>query len=255
MLFISPNYLMDDSNRIPGDVDVSTDVLDGLASAPPRYDEHYLDRLYDGVPPTSFDTPLPSGANTPATLSSTNSVENLALVIEPLRLPDAGSRSWGNSPHGNSSSSTTQSSTPATAAADTDESHAGAGGDYFSSCSASAPTPAPAPAMPTLPARLLQDLSRVPSYTTAVRSGTRNLTDVPLYEEGAAAALTVRSAPASPQNSPLPEGFVSRPRLVMFGRYSQPATDEAGSGAGVGRRSLSSHHLPSLGGLLDGLRN
>lgn len=254
MLFISPNYLMDDSNRIPGDLAVSTDALDGLANAPPRYDEHYLDRLYEGVPHSSFDTPVPSGSNTPATLSRTSSMENLALAIEPLRLPDAGSHSWESPPPGNSSSPTTGPSTPTTSTAPptTDEPHAGAGGDYFSSCFHQ-PAPAPAPAMPALPARVLQDLSRVPSYTTAVRSGTRNLTDAPLYEEGASAALGMRSAPASPQNSSPPEGFLSRPRLMTFGRHSQPAADEGGSG--MGRRSHSSHHLQSLGEFLDGLRS
>jgi len=258
VLFISPHYLMDDTNRIPSDIAAAANLSE-LSNAPPRYDEHYLDRLYENLPRDNFDTPLPSGANTPMLLSRNNSIDNLASLanIEPIRLPDANSGRWRNSSHG----STTPTSTPGTALPTTsDDTHTG---DYFSSHthtphsgrSSRAPSPPPPPP-------LLEDLSRVPSYTTAVRTGTRNLTDVPLYEDGGM-DISVRSAPVSPQGSPPSEGGflnMSRPRLL--GRTSTGSRhyhhrnhgEEESEGGGMGRRTQSSHHLHSLGDLLEGLR-
>jgi len=229
VLFISPNYLMDDTNRIPLDT-IETD-MDALAIAPPRYDEHYLDRLYEDVRHDSFDTPFPSGANTPIPLSRNLSSDNLGSLlsgyVEPIRLPDASSQRWtvgNNSERGPPSDA--DNSTPQTR------------------------SPSPPP-LPTLP---MEDLSRVPSYTTAVRTGTKNLCNaatLPLYEAcDGARATGVRSAPTGHQNSPSGLGltFPSRPRLM--GRDTTGPTGNSG----IHRRSHSSHHLPSLGDMLEGLR-
>ncbi|KAI5849716.1 hypothetical protein BZA05DRAFT_339212 [Tricharina praecox] len=234
MLFISPNYLMDDTNRIPSDApETSTDTL---ANAPPRYDEHYLDRLYENVRHDSFDTPLPSGANTPMPLSRNPSSDNLGSLVgghvEPIRLPDASSRRWtvGSSASDRGPPSDADTSTP----------------------QSRTPTP------PLLAPPAMEDLSRVPSYTTAVRTGTRNLcteSTLPLYDQCDATphAMSVRSAPASPQNSPPGMGhmFSSRPRMMARNTTGDLSSTSAG---GIQRRSHSSHHLHSLGNLLEGLR-
>ncbi|KAF8537349.1 hypothetical protein BDD12DRAFT_229906 [Trichophaea hybrida] len=248
LLFISPHYLMDDTNRIPSDVAAAADLSE-LSNAPPRYDEHYLDRLYENLPRDNFDTPLPSGANTPMLVSRNNSIDNLASLanIEPIRLPDANSGRWRNS-HENITPTSTPSTTLPTAST-SDDTHTG---DYFSSHShtphSGRSSRAPSPPPP------LGDLTRVPSYTTAVRTGTRNLTDVPLYEDSGV-NMSIRSAPVSPQGSPPGEGgFLSMGRPRLLGRSSTVGRHHEDNGGGMGRRTQSSHHLHSLGDLLEGLR-
>lgn len=233
MLFISPNYLMDDTNRIPSDTAAAD--AGSLTNAPPRYDEHYLDRLYENVRHDSFDTPLPSGANTPMPLSRNASSDNLGSLanghVEPIPLPDASSRRWmvgSSSVHGLPS--------------ETDH---------------SAPqTRTPSPPLLATPPPPMEDLTRVPSYTTAVRTGTRNLSNaapLPLYDEcNGTVAVDDRSAPVSPQNSPpgMSHMFSSRPRVTS----RNSARSSTGSAGGILRRSHSSHHLHSLSDLLEGLR-
>jgi hypothetical protein len=220
MLFISPSYLMDDTNRIPSD-SVAGDSEE-LINAPPRYDEHYLDRLYENVSQNDFETPLPSGATTPH-LSHNSSVENLASLTL-AGLPDANSRRWTAPDSTLSPAHSEDGSVP---------------DGYFSP----ARTPSPD----------LESLSRVPSYTTAVRTGTRNLCDaasLPIYDGGDAHAI--RSAPVSPHNSP-GSGNMFPPSLTGGSRPGMSSRSTTG-GFLAERRNRSSHHLHSLGDLLEGLR-
>lgn len=240
LLFISPNYLMDDSNRIPS----NTPADDGeLTNAPPRYDEHYLDRLYENVAQESFETPLPSGANTPRLAASRNSSsENLASLTL-AGLPDANSRRW---------------TAPSSTALSPHSEDSSLPDGYFSPATPNTRTPSP----------VLEDLSRVPSYTTAVRAGTRNLGDVtslPLYEEAESRFRGFRSAPVSPQNSPPGLGHMFPFPIMSSGSTTGSVRLPAAAGglhsgrSSTGgflaeRRNRSSHHLHSLGDLLEGLR-
>lgn len=84
MLFISPNLLVsDESNSVP---ELSSEihaegVLDNVfgSAAPPRYQEHQYDALYEGIDNSDFFSPAASGANTPRMLSRPPSSENLAV--------------------------------------------------------------------------------------------------------------------------------------------------------------------------------
>ena len=76
-LFISPNHLMGEDNEIHSAL--PTDHLQDVTAIPPRYDEHIYDRLWDDIP-HDYNTPLPSGTNTPAILSRNNSSENLTAT-------------------------------------------------------------------------------------------------------------------------------------------------------------------------------
>lgn len=82
-LFISPNHLMGDDNEIHSII--PTNYIQDLTAIPPRYDEHVYDRLWDDLP-HDYNTPLPSGANTPAIRSRNTSSDNLATLGAQLQL-------------------------------------------------------------------------------------------------------------------------------------------------------------------------
>ncbi|KAL7273571.1 hypothetical protein RUND412_003556 [Rhizina undulata] len=221
MLFISPNFLMDDDNVIHGNSSSSDSIHDTYA--PPRYDDHYLDRLYEDIPHDHFETPLPSGANTPMLLSRNNSSENLAMLsldgrtsghATPLRIPDANSGRWS----ANMSRVATPaiSSPPRGGAGFTDDELMTtlANGDYFSRNggaasvhSRSGPSTrahSPEGSHHDDEALHLSVLSKVPSYSTAVRTGIRNLdtsNSLPKYEESDVTPPS-QSAPVTPRHSP-----------------------------------------------------
>lgn len=222
MLFISPNLLMAEDNVIHDNSSMEDSEDIHGAYAPPRYDDHYLDRLYEGIPHDRFETPLPSGANTPAVLSRSNSHENLGALsmmdsgrisgtASPLRIPDAGSGRWSV----NRSRVTTPGfSSPPTVAGGFSDAELVArlsghhqSGDYFSSRTGRSTTSGPSTRShsPEDHSRGeeeeldLNELSKVPSYTTAVRQGIRNLStrsNLPQYEDG------TRSNPESTTNTP-----------------------------------------------------
>jgi len=246
---------------------VDIDEESTLVNAPPRYDEHYLDRLYDGI---SYDheTPLPSGANTPRILSRSNSTEDLGalanLATSPLRIPDVNSRHWHR---GSRSVGATPVATPSVGSPPLLSSAAGDEvGDYFSQGNVAAqPTngsgpPSPHPrseqstrtSSPDHEPVNLTELSRVPSYTTAMRSNTRNLTDaaeLPGYEQG-----NYRSAPVSPQLSPT-SNHAPRPWAPVrsnTGGILGRRSDRHHRTSSELTRNHHSHHNPhSLGDLLE----
>lgn len=267
---------MDDNNRIPPENEQHVVPVD-LVNAPPRYDEHYLDRLYENVSRENYDTPLPSGSNTPMLLSRNNSVDGLSTLASNLTaldmadsmgLTEATNRTWQQASVGSTPAATPSGSAPPSTHGVHLPSHTATSEDGYSRTS-------------TPPSPPLKNLSRVPSYSTAVRTGTRNLEDantLPLYDEG---EMYIRSAPVSPQNSPPTSGgFMGRGRnntassINAFGRHSgthgfrRGGAEGDGSiasnlnlgqpsntgGLSIGQRSHSSHHLPSLSDLLGGLR-
>lgn len=210
---IRSNSFMNDSDEIHG------------AYAPPRYDDHYLDRLYDGISRDRFETPFPSGVNTPAVLSRNNSNDNLAAlsvmdsrrisgVVSPPRVPSTSPGRWPTNRY--RISTPTLPSPPMAGAFSNDEltarlnSHGT--GDYFSSRPRRFARGGSGPSSGTHSPEDLNGgneeldfnkLSKVPSYTTAVRQGTKNLestSSLPQYDNGNSSAL--KSTSNSPRNSP-----------------------------------------------------
>lgn len=267
MLFISPNYLMDDNNRIPSSREYQEGTQEEL-NAPPMYQEHYFDQLYDSISP--FQTPMPSGPNTPMVLSRSNSTEDLAGVAvsmptSPLRIPEASSRRWHSRSTGNTPATTPGINSPGT------EGGGGGGGDYFSqvapSSNASRSGPSTRAPSPEVPSEVpnMESLSRVPSYSTAVRIGPRNLAidDVPHYEPGAfgsAPASAEHSPATSPPNTPhtrpkLPGRSSTGGMLHRHGRSHDIGHRSTRESMDAGHRPNGSHHhgaLQSLSGLLEG---
>lgn len=207
---------MDEDNTIRGNG--SSDEIHG-AYAPPRYDDHYLDRLYDGISRDRFETPLPSGANTPAVLSRNNSHENLAVLsitdparvsgaVSPLRIPDTSPSRW---PTNRYRISTSVPLAPPTAGTFSNDELAARLNSHEMDDNLLSRPGRFTRSGPSTRAHSPEDLhgedenldfnklSKVPSYTTAVRQGTKNLestSGLPQYENGS------RSAPESTSNSP-----------------------------------------------------
>src|SRR5947207_693068 len=113
MLFISPNLLVGENNEVPatgnpGDFD---DTLE--SAAPPRYDEHQYDRLFEGIDQDDFTSPAHSQAATPQVLSRSGSVENLQAGGGEMRNSNSGSSTPHHldvvSPRGNATGSGSRS--------------------------------------------------------------------------------------------------------------------------------------------------
>ncbi|CUS09047.1 unnamed protein product, partial [Tuber aestivum] len=215
-LFISPNLLMDEDNVIHRTAS-SRDLALPQSQAPPRYDEHYLDQLYDGLPQdhygTPMQTPLPSRPHSPNLLQQ-NSSENLAPFP-----PSGSGRSVSSMPprtpsHGGTGGASAPLAPPTSPAGVTGEGEAAqlgrhGSGDYFSRPAGLGghATHYSGPRMrahssDNLPGGELDlnTISRVPSYSAAVRSGTGNLSSassLPTYDD------RLRSAPGSPAGRPL----------------------------------------------------
>lgn len=212
MLFISPSYLMDASNSIPTSADTPVDD-DGtdltLTTAPPRYDLHSLDRLYDGIPLRDFDTPAASAVNTPRILSRANSFENIQehmAALHPTSTSSSGSHpepsptqsghasgltsppelSTGQSPRSSQSSLVAPGAIMNLPEANSARWRglpsviSGLHGMHLQNGTRTPPTP-PAEEQ-------LRTLCKVPSYSTAMRVGVRNLPDpnwegLPIYDD------------------------------------------------------------------------
>jgi len=101
-LFISPNLLVSDElNSVPelSSENQAEGALDNVfgSAAPPRYQEHQYDALYEGIDHSDFFSPAASGANTPRILSRPPSSENLA--VHAAGGDSRGSISGNSTPH------------------------------------------------------------------------------------------------------------------------------------------------------------
>lgn len=74
-LFISPNVAVTSGGEEVGTFG-AVGTVDADANAPPRYDDHIYDRLWQDIHTSGMNTPLTSGANTPHIRSRRNSGEN-----------------------------------------------------------------------------------------------------------------------------------------------------------------------------------
>ncbi|KAK6354804.1 hypothetical protein TWF696_003937 [Orbilia brochopaga] len=107
MIFISPNYLVNEQNEVP---EITSGVTaESEISAPPRYEQHQLDRLYEGINPEMYL----SSANSPTVLSRTPSAENLYQQQNPglaLLTPISATTSGNTSPFFTQDATTSRSS-------------------------------------------------------------------------------------------------------------------------------------------------
>ncbi|KAL2789093.1 hypothetical protein BJX66DRAFT_239754 [Aspergillus keveii] len=223
-IFISPNLAIDDNNTL---VDVTPQatqaaINDIAQQAPPLYGEHQFDQLYSELDPSGYRTPGPgSGPGTPfGTLSRNLSAENLASMnaitstdisasalrhrLQNLDLhghsrlspsendhlgvpsdhgPASGSNTHGSNTHG---SNTHTPGSPELSRRTSDE----VDHDHLPSGMATPFHPHSAE---------LETLSRVPSYSTAVRSSVRpHDNQLPDYQDVIAENVQM-TAPQSPQ--------------------------------------------------------
>ncbi|KAL2862662.1 arrestin family protein [Aspergillus lucknowensis] len=213
-IFISPNLAIDDNNTLVNVTPQATQaaINDLAQQAPPLYGEHQFDQLYSELDPSGYRTPGPgSGPGTPyGTLSRNLSAENLASMNEITSTDISASalhtRLQNLDPHGQSRHSPSE------------HDHLGVPSDHGPTSGSNTNTPG-SPELPRrtsdevdhdhLPSGMatpfhphfaeLETLSRVPSYSTAVRSSVRPH-DSQLPDYRAVIAENVQlSAPQSPQ--------------------------------------------------------
>ncbi|KIN01286.1 hypothetical protein OIDMADRAFT_123732 [Oidiodendron maius Zn] len=216
-IFISPNMPLNSDGCLVDQTPHSTQSVDIASHAPPLYGEHILDQLYAGMDQPGLITPAPqSGMNTPFyNHSQTGSSENLASINQPIDLngvitPAALSSRLQNLDITSRNSSFTRmqqalhsgGNTPHPEAGSSNSPHPAAHGNVLSRRTSEEEEHNSGVSNLTsgqhTPEHIdyseLGDLSKVPSYSTAVRAPIPSTTSpaaLPDYE----AAV---SAPASP---------------------------------------------------------
>ncbi|KAK9314620.1 hypothetical protein V1522DRAFT_408605 [Lipomyces starkeyi] len=238
-LFISPNVPVND-----GGEEIRLQPLndDSESTAPPRYDDHIYDRLWEDISLSGSNTPITSGANTPHIRSRRNSGENsealgftaldqqraqLQAGLSALAMNQANSQSTDSYFPSRQSGSVTPlgAMTPLTNIHD-DGTVGFVGLDQATNWHLSRGTsPMESPVMGTMtPAgsddgRLeldLSALSKVPSYTTAIRTPVPEDSPVglPSYDDedrSASGPTSARSSgPPSRAASPQPAANITR---------------------------------------------
>ncbi|KAK9468916.1 hypothetical protein V1512DRAFT_258203 [Lipomyces arxii] len=224
-LFISPNVPVNDGGD-QRQLQPLTENVD--TNAPPKYDDHIYDRLWEDISISGMNTPITSGSSTPHVRSRRNSGENadtLGFTPFDIQRAQAGLRDLALSQSGNTSpvdsyfpSRQSGSVTPLgamTPLANNEDGTVGFVGldqatNWHSSLNAS---PMESPVIGTMtPAesddgRLeldLGSLSRVPSYSTAIKTpiaeGAPN--GLPSYDEPQQGYPAQSSAPPSRASSP-----------------------------------------------------
>ncbi|KAK9474838.1 uncharacterized protein V1510DRAFT_410802 [Dipodascopsis tothii] len=266
-LFISPHVAVNDGAEEIGSFgSAPSDEI----NAPPRYDDHIYDRLWQDIPTSGLNTPMASGANTPRIRSRRNSGENAdalgftALDMQSARL-HAGLSALALSqaqaaaapgasdsyfpPRGQGSGTPYGSGTHTPLSAAGDDGH-WPGVDQPSGTHISrGQTPIGSPAMSAISeddARLdcdLGTLSRVPSYTTALRTPIRDDMQqwLPSYDDEEGNASRGSSASHSRASTPpisrhasssvLPSlSLTSLSGLAHKGHHHDGASSSSGSG-------------------------
>lgn len=84
-IFISPNLMVDERNEVAGQTSTTAQALENLQDhAPPLYGEHQFDQLWSEIDPSGYMTPsgAVSGVSTPLPTHSRNaSTENLPSLV------------------------------------------------------------------------------------------------------------------------------------------------------------------------------
>ena len=256
-IFISPTMPLDEEGNLvrqlpPGRTPESTNAI----IAPPGYGEHVLDELYDDVDASGMQTPgVHSGVNSPFYAHShAGSAENLAAALSSTAVPPAAlssrlqSMSLESSHRNTSLHSRTSGSGGATPLPANETSHS-------SSQSHSAPLSRRASGEHSSGSNTpehvdfpdLTELSKVPSYQTAVRTPVRPLqiaqgSALPNYE-------TAMSAPGSPILSHTPVADVLAMIPEVSNEHREPSLGEPRPT--TGRRRQSSLGLSTYAGDMD----
>ncbi|RKU48625.1 hypothetical protein DL546_008929 [Coniochaeta pulveracea] len=234
-IFISPNMPLDEEGNLVNQAPQNVPVDEARGAAPPGYGEHVLDALYEDLPLSGMQTPgVQSGMNTPFYgHSRAGSTENLASMMESTTItpaalssrlqsmsldPSHRNNSWNSLGHGSGGSLTPHgihdhhpTSQPASAPLSRQHSdeHGSPPGSH---------TPE------HLEGPTLAELSKVPSYQTAVKTPVK-----PLTVSSQAGALpdyqTVMSAPSSPT---LPHATHSVPGMTLAVALPEPVTSISG---------------------------
>ncbi|KAJ9219765.1 hypothetical protein DTO169C6_7932 [Paecilomyces variotii] len=224
-VFISPNLAIDENNNLVDQTPQSAQrAVDDLAQqAPPLYGEHQFDQLYSSLDISGYRTPgAVSGPGTPfGTLSRNLSTENLAsmtaltsadISAQALhsRLTRLHASATGHPPDASSNDNTSE--------VDAGNRRPAGPPDYFNLHPPHSNSQSPGSAEHRLSDEVdhdhipsgmatpypqyleVENLSRVPSYSTAVRTAVRTpyASDLPDYESAVAGDL-VTPPPSSPQ--------------------------------------------------------
>ncbi|KAF4553140.1 Arrestin (or S-antigen) C-terminal domain-containing protein 1 [Elsinoe fawcettii] len=247
-LFISPNLPIDDSNQVLSSAtNLSEEELnnqEATVNAPPTYGQHQLDELYSDIMPSGYHTTAPSGFATPtAALSRRGSNENLHAAGTSIT-PDGINGNSINSALLRSRLASLQEGgfTAINTQTQPNSSHSAHSPQYASSHGATSPRPSPLhsysdrymnrvtpptrsphssslpqsrrasdeviPEVPSSNAYDMEDLTRIPSYGTALRSS-GNVTP---YTEYPPSYMEATSRPPSPHGPRSPHAVGSIPR-------------------------------------------
>ncbi|KAE8353712.1 putative HECT-type ubiquitin ligase-interacting protein cred [Aspergillus coremiiformis] len=253
-IFISPNLAIDENNNLIDQTPQSAQraVNDIAQQAPPLYGEHQFDQLYSELDPAGYRTPGPgSGPGTPfGTLSRNLSAENLASM-NALTTTDISASALHSRLSNLSNLNTIRPLQPSPSEHEPQPDHEtrrlGIPADYFGPSSGSNSHSPSSPVLSRRPSdevdhehvpsgmatpfhpqyAEVETLSRVPSYSTAVRTTVRpHDSELPDYD-----AVVAEDIPAPPT--------VQSPQQAYF--------RNAGRGSGQLFSSLDMiHHRPGL---------
>ncbi|KAL4892786.1 hypothetical protein BDV59DRAFT_208186 [Aspergillus ambiguus] len=224
-IFISPNLAIDENNNLVDQTPQTAQrAIDDLAQqAPPLYGEHQFDQLYSELDPAGYRTPGPgSGPGTPfGTLSRNLSAENLASMNALTNTDISASALHSRLSNLNASRHSNPSPSEIDHQVEVDSRRLGVPADYFGPSSGSnthSPTSPELSRRPSdevdqeyVPSGMatpfhpqyaeVETLSRVPSYSTAVRTTVRpHDSDLPDYQAVIAGDVAI-AAPQSPQQA------------------------------------------------------
>ncbi|KAK0709776.1 hypothetical protein B0T26DRAFT_654179 [Lasiosphaeria miniovina] len=260
-IFISPNMPLDEDGNLVRQLPQGTSSEEVAAIAPPGYGEHVLDQLYEGIEPTGLQTPHPqSGMGSPLYgHSRSGSAENLGSLAHNMGVTPAALssrlQSMSLEASHRSHSYTSVSSLGGLSGANTPRHPPG-----------EAPTSAPSRVPPSAPLSRqnsddqessgsstpehldfpeISELSKVPSYQTAVKAPIRHTTynsslELPDY-------ATATTAPGSPETSPalsVEENAGVIDPLTSIAEAEEPVPH--GAAANNGRRRPMGHRRRQL---------
>lgn len=249
-IFISPHLPFDEDNNL---VDRSTQsaqraAFDLAQQAPPVYGEHMFDQLYSELDPNGYQTPpIPgSGGDTPHGPHSRNmSMENLATMLDEQDLSASALHNRLNNLHHSRNISSAPSTPPPELSNNPDDIRASSSSRRTSLTAPECSSPlvmahgvndADSPDVlsrhasdeenfpsgvgtPRAQYHEIEDLCRVPSYSTAVRSSTRTQydTELPNYQ-----SATAGDRPASSSRYPRLPSVPGTHTASSPARSSQP---------------------------------
>ncbi|KAE8372761.1 putative HECT-type ubiquitin ligase-interacting protein cred [Aspergillus bertholletiae] len=228
-IFISPNLAIDENNNLIDQTPQSAQraVNDIAQQAPPLYGEHQFDQLYSELDPAGYRTPGPgSGPGTPfGTLSRNLSAENLASM-NALTNTDISASALHSRLSNLSNLNITRPHQPSPSdhepQSDSEHRRLGVPADYFGPSSGSNSHSPSSPVLSRRPSdevdhehvpsgmatpfhpqyAEVETLSRVPSYSTAVRTTVRpHDSELPDYDAVVAEDIPIPPPLQSPQQA------------------------------------------------------